>query len=427
MAAIGTSLGGKNSVVQYSSMVFVGVQAKLNFMNMLSGKAPTMGDAANRMRGQTSPNTPIVKIMDLTSEAGDLVKVDLFNVPHGQPIMGDETITGKGMSMDTDTMEIRIDQSAGMVGTKGRMSQKRSVHNYREAIRPGLTGWASRVEEQRCLIQLAGARGDSTQSFWEIPLQSDPNFSKIMVNNVRAPTYNRHFYASRTATSVDDLGVGDIFTLGDIERISTQLDESTCPLAPVVFDEDPYGWENPLAVCYVTRRQWELMKHAAGSMWQSVLQAATKRFDGTKPHPLFQGDSILWSGVLVKPLPRYAIRFAPGAVIKEATSAAVHTEQDATVPSTTNFYVDRAIWMGSQALGKAYGNLGTGTGSYFWNEELTDHKRKVEVSVQMMEGSSKITFMIDGVATDFGCAVVDSYAPPLQSSEGATALALTKR
>ena len=432
MAAIGTSLGGKNSVVRYSAMVFVAVQAEINFMNLLSGKAPTMGDAASRMRGQTNPNTPIVKIMDLNAEAGDKVNIDLFNVPHGKPIMGDKTINGKGMPMTTDTAGIYINQSRGLVGTKGRMSQKRTVHNLREVLRPGLTGWASRVEEQRCFVQLAGARGSATNSYWEIPLQTDPDFNEIMVNPVNAPTYNRRFFASSTATSVANLGTGDILTLGDIERISIMLNESNVPLAPVVFDEDPYGWENPYSICFVTQRQWEYMKAAASpgsaaSLWQSALTGAMKRFEGTKPHPLFKGDAILWNNILVKPLSRYAIRFNPGDVITEATNANTFTTTTAAVPSTTNFNVDRAILVGSQALGKAYGNLGTGTGSYFWNEELTDHKARVEVSVAMMEGCDKITFMIDGMATDMGVAVIDSYAPPVNSTQGVSALAVTKR
>jgi len=427
MAAIGTSLGGKNSVVQYSAMIFVGVQAKLNFMNLLSGKAPMMGDAAQRMRGQTTPNTPIVKVMDLTAEAGDKVKMDLFNVPHGMPVMGDKTLTGKGMSMDTDTMEIRIDQSAGLIGTKGRMSQKRSIHNYRETIRPGLTGWASRLEEQRCLIQLAGLRGDQTASYWEIPLQNNPDFAEVMINDVRPSTYNRAFYASNTANSIADLGTGDIFTLGDIERIATELDESELPLGPIVYDEDPYGWENPFRVCFVTARQWYYMAHSAGSDWQKVILAAQKRFDGAKPHPIYAGDCIFWKNTLVRQLPQYAIRVKAGSIIKEATNAATFTTADAEAAVDT----DVAIWLGSQALGKAYGNLGTGTGSYFWNEELTDHKRRVEVSVQMMEGSSKLTFLMDqdGVktATDFGVATVKSYAPVPRSPAGSSALALTKR
>ena len=128
---------------------------------------------------------------------------------------------------------------------------------------------------------------------------------------------------------------------------------------------------------------------------------------------------------------RYSIRFNPSDTITEATSANTFTTTTAQVPSATNFNVDRAIIVGSQALGKAYGNLGQGTGSYFWNEELTDHKARVEVSVAMMEGTSKITFNIQTnngpVATDLGVAVIDSYAPPINSTQGVSALALTKR
>jgi hypothetical protein len=64
-----------------------------------------------------------------------------------------------------------------------------------------------------------------------------------------------------------------------------------------------------------------------------------------------------------------------------------------------------------------------------WNEELTDHKNSVEISVSTMGGCGKVRFKVlnkmDGtkIDNDHGVAVIDSYAPDPQSAAGRTLLA----
>lgn len=427
MTAFRVKVGDPNAVKKYSAYVFVAVQKGVNFMNLLSGPPPKVGNAAQVMKGQSSASYPIVKLIDTASGAGDEVIVDLVNTPRGKPVMGDKQITGKSLDMSFDSAKLRIDQSRGLVNTPGRMSQKRTVHNFRDLLKPGMEGWAMKVEQQRVFYHLAGARGDETKSYLQIPLASDPDFSEIMVNRLVAPTFNRRYFASAGGiTSISQLTEGDILTLGDVSRIAAQIDEADVPMNPPIYREDPYGFDDPIKIMFVTRRQWELMKLSAGSMWQSAVSAAVKRFDGNR-HPLFNGDMIMWAGVLIKPMSQMACRFSPGSVITEATNSPLYTETQGQVPGATNFYVDRAIIIGAQALIKAYGDFGEDTGAYFWNEELTDHKAKIEVSLAMMEGASKVRFRVDGEDWDLGVATVDSYAPPPDSAQFQTALALTKK
>lgn len=427
MPAVNIAANSALAAKVYSAAVFAGVQAAPGFMKLNSGAAPQQGDAAAKLKGQSPPGYPIVKVFDLSANPGTRVSVDLFNIFQGKPVMGDKRLANKGMSTSSASQDVDIQRSRYMADTGGKVAQKRTRWDLRNVVKAGLVNIGQRLEDQRCLVQLAGARGSQNHADWTVPLATDPEFSEIMVNSVRAPTYNRRFFSSASATSVANLGVGDILTLGDVSRIGSILKESNVPLQTIMMNEDPYKWDKPLYVMWVSERQWEYMKNAAGSTWQAKLQAAVKRFEGGDRHPLFMGDSILENGILIRPLGRYAIRFNPGDTITEATSASTYTETTATVPSTTNFNVDRAIIVGAQALVKAYGNEGNVDYFYRWTEEWTDHQSVLEVAISMMEGTSKVRFNVNGTDTDHGVAVVDSYAPPINSSEGQTAMALTKK
>ena len=415
--AINIPYGSPLAAKVFGAAVFAAVQNEPGFMNLLSGGAPAQGAAEAKMKGQTSPDYPIVKITDLSKAAGDSVSVDLFNIMNGKPVMGDKRIAGRGMSMTSSSMDVVINRSRGMADTGGKMAQKRTKHNLRSIIQAGLTNWGGRLEDQRSLVHLAGARGSQATADWLVPAQSDTEFADIMVNAVKAPTKNRQYYAN-DATTPSDIGTNDELRLRDIERIGSILRESSVPLQPVKVVGDVYAWNNPLLVCFVTERQWAYLKRPTQTQFSDALRLAVKRFEGQR-HPLFMGDSIMWNGILIKPMGRYAIRFNAGdGVITDTggSDGGTYTESTVTAAQPT----DRAIIMGAQALLKAYGNEETSDYFYSWNEELVDHKSAVEVSLSMMEGMAKTRFRVNGVDTDHGVAVIDSYAPDLNSAAGQT-------
>jgi N4-gp56 family major capsid protein len=426
MAAVNISQGAALDPKFYSAAVFAGVQAAPGFMKLLSEEAPTQAVAMAKMEGQTNPGYPIVKVTDLSKNAGDRLSVDLFNIFQGKPVMGNKKLAGRGMNTTSSSMDVYINRSRSMADDGGKMNQKRTKHNLRMLIKSGLTNWASRLEDQRCMVALAGTRGYQSFADWVIPLQADSDFSDIMVNAVQAPTYNRRFIAGMTgsgsaATSIASMTTNDILTLSEIDVISSILHASNVPLQHVVMKDDPYGWDQPLWVMFVTENQWLLMKTLSTSKWSTALTNAVKRFDGVKAHPLFSGDSILWNGILVRPMGRYSIRIPAGQAVQENNAS--NTESAVVAAQNT----DRAIIVGAQALIKAYGDEGS-SGSPFpftWNEELTDHKSTTEVSIAMMEGTSKVRFTVNGQLTDHGVAVVDSYSPQAGTAAFNTALSIT--
>lgn len=417
---VGSSLARKI----YSVGLFSRVQHAPGFMNLLSGEMPKEGSFAAKAKGQTSPDYPIVKAGDLAKGAGDSVSIDLFNILQGKPVMGDKRITGRMMQLTSSSMDVRIDQVRGGADSGGRMTQKRTVHNLRNISMSGLQAWMSRFEDQTTLVHLAGARGAQNTSDWVVPLATDPDFASIMVNTVKAPTKNRYF-AANDATGPDDIGTNDALTLQDVERIVASLRESTAVMQSIKIKGDEKAWNDPLWCMFVSERVWlYLQSRTSQTTWRTAVQNAFERKSatGSARHPLFDSyETIMWNGMLIKRLNRLSIRFASGdSVIKDTGGTDGGTYTESTV--TTAQPVDRSIIVGAQALAKAYGKSAS---DYFydWSEEEVDHKNSVETVAAAMGGSAKIRFKIDGIDTDFGVAVVDSYAPDINSAAGKTLLA----
>ena len=405
----------------YSVGLFTRVQHSPGFMNLISGEMPKEGSFAAKTKGQTSPDYPIVKAGDLAKGAGDTVSIDLFNILQGKPVMGDKRIEGRMMQLTYSSMDVRIDQVRGGADSGGRMTQKRTVHNLRNISMAGLQAWMQRLEDQTALVHLAGARGSQQTSDWVVPLQSDGDFSKIMVNTVKAPTKNRYF-AANDATTPADIGTNDALTLQDIDRIVAQLRESPVVMQSVKIKGDDRAWNDPLWVMFVTERQWlYLQSRTSQTTWRQAVQYAFERKSGGLKHPLFDAyETIMWNGVLIKRMNRYAIRFAAGDnVVTDTGGADGMTYTESTVQTAQP--VDRAIIVGAQALAKAYGKSAS---DYFydWSEKEVDHGNSIETVSAAMCGSAKIRFKIDGADTDFGVAVVDSYAPDPASAAGRTLL-----
>lgn len=404
----------------FSVGLFSRVQHAPGFMNLLAGEMPDQGTFAAKAKGQTSPDYPIVKAGDLAKGAGDSVSIDLFNILQGKPVMGDKRIGGRMMQLTSSSMDVRIDQVRGGADSGGRMTQKRTVHNLRNISMAGLQAWMQRLEDQTSLVHLAGARGTQATADWVVPFQSDTDFAEIMVNTVKAPTKNRYF-AANDATTPADIGTNDALTLQDIDRIVTQLRESPVVLQSVKIKGDR-AWNDPLWVMFVTERQWlYLQSRTSQTQWRQAVTNAFERKSGGLKHPLFDAyETIMWNGVLIKRMNRYAIRFATGDnVVMDTGGGDGLTYTESTVQTTQP--VDRAIIVGAQALAKAYGKSKS---DYFydWSEEEVDHKNSVETVCAAMGGTAKIRFKIDGADTDFGVAVVDSYAPDPATAAGRTLL-----
>lgn len=417
-----TSVASNSALARklYSVALFAQTQKQPGFSRALTGPAPSTGDAINKLKAQTSKDMPIVRITDLSKTAGDKVSVYVFGTIGGKPTMGDADAEGTGVALTNASMDIKIDLATKVVDAGGKMSQQRTVHDLRNIAMANLTSYFARLDDQTSLVHLAGARGTEVNDDWVVPLASDGDFGSIMINSVVAPSFGNHFLidnagASMVAPSVANIGAiatADVLTLESIDNMRTMLDEMAFPLQPVKIADDPAAADEPMWVLYVSPRQYSHLLKATSNDIRSFQQNAWNRASYGSKHPLFKGEVGMWNGILVKKLNR-AIRFGNGSSMQHVIEAnkATGTETTTAVPAaiTSAFAVDRAILLGAQALGNAYGKNKGSDYHFDWLENPYNFGRAMEVGGDCMGGKAKLRFNLGGThVKDHGVMVFDS-------------------
>jgi len=181
--------------------------------------------------------------------------------------------------------------------------------------------------------------------------------------------------------------------------------------APVEFDGDSMAKDEPLRVLMVSAEQH--MAFVKSGNFRLLQATALARSSQAKNNPLFLGQAGIWNNTLIIKMPK-AIRFRAGDPIQYCADPATEVESTALVPASfgTTFAVDRALLLGSQALAQAFGKESRSGVPFFWNEELLDHKDKLEVLIGMIAGMSKIRFLVDNdgiqMPTDNGVIAIDT-------------------
>ena len=407
------------TVKKFSAALFACTVRTPNEMKNLTGDAPQQSQAEEKLKGQTSPGMPIVRVTDLSKSAGDKVSIDLFNIIGGRPIMGDRTASGRGEKLTFSSMDVSIDQATKVVDLGGKMTQQRTVHQLRGLGLGALAGYMPRLESQQCLVHMAGARGVQTGNDWVVPQQTDGEFSEIMVNPVRAPTFNRHWVANATnltqgGQQLASIASTDTLRFEHLDALRVWLDDLEFPLQPVMIPDDPYAADEPMWVLMVTPRAYSsLLTQTAGM--RTFQQNAWNRSSAGSKHPLFKGEVGMWNGILVKKLSR-SIRFLPNTPSQVITSAnaatATETSQAINAGLTPGFGVERQMLLGAQALANVYGRNAGSDFHYEYMEDMYDFKRKREIAGAFMGGKAKVRFNVPDssanlIPTDHGVAVLD--------------------
>ena len=410
----------------FGAALFARVIQAPSWLNGITGKAPKQAQAEAKLKGQTSADMPVVRVTDLSKTAGDTVSVDCFDTISGKPLMGDTDAEGRGEKLTSSSMDISIDLTTKVVDAGGKMGQQRTLHNLRGIAMAQLAGYFPRLTNQIAMVHLAGARGSMTGKDWIVPKDTDADFNDIVVNTVKAPTYNRHYVINGTTLVQGGQQLGsidstDVWTLDAIDELSLLLDDMDIPLQYVKVPDDPAADDDPIkGILYLTPRQWNQIKTNAGGTsnnWRTFLQNAWNRKSYGSKHPLFSGEPGLWNGILVRQLPRYTIRFNPGDTTKIITAANRYTatESDQTINASlgSGQAVERAILLGAQALGYVFGRNQTSDYYFSWLERRYNFNRGLEVGGECMGGMSKIRFSFDDgqgnkEPTDNGVIVIDS-------------------
>ncbi|WP_020209037.1 N4-gp56 family major capsid protein [Gilvimarinus chinensis] len=390
----------------FNAALFAEAIRRNSMTNLLTGDAPkTIKKSKVDPRKQTSAGTPIVRATDLTKEKGDEITVDLYHQLSGKPVMGDRPLAGRVEGLTSSQFSLKINQGRKAVGSGGKMTQQRTKQNLKSIAKTMIGPWWSRLDDQLTMVHLAGARGDDVSADWNVPLASDPEFAEILVNPLRAPTYDRHVIGG-DATSFGDIDSADIFSMKEVDKLRLLTDEMAYPLQPIKYENDPGAEEDPFYVLLVSPRMWhDFTTSDDGKVLRELQAAAIKRGSEFK-HPIFRGDCAMWKNILVRKMSR-PITFNAG-----STVAVSQNNNDATQTSdTAGVKIERGLLLGAQALITAYGRHGTKeSGGYHFSmhTETVDHGNAQEHSIAWINGKAKTQFRgSDGRLNDHGVIALD--------------------
>ena len=410
------------AIKRFSASLFANSLRGTTVMDNLMGKVnPSF--SMQKLAGQTLPGMPIVRIDDLSSQAGDLVSLDLVDTLTGKPLMGDVMREGKGDRLVFSSMDIRIDLSSKVVDAGGTMSQKRTKHKLREIALAQLSGYFPRLYSQTCLVHLSGARGSQTGVDWVIPRDTDPDFGAIVVNPIKAPTFTRHYVVNGTGLTKGGQQLGSITATDQLklihfDKLRNILDDLDLPLQAVQMKGDKAATSSKMWVFIASPSQYSILL-TEGSLRAFQQNAVNRSAYFDTRHPLFAGEVGMWNGILVIKNDR-SIRFGISEDTKVITAAnaatATETTQAINGSLAAGNLVERGILLGAQALGIAYGRTEVSGMQYGWRENRYNFESNHEFMGEVVQGQSKTRFNIDDgtgvkIPTDFGVIVVDSAVP----------------
>ncbi len=273
---------------------------------------------------------------------------------------------------------------------------------------------------------MAGARDAQAGTDWTLPLATDPDLAAMMINTVKAPTYNRHWVVNGTTLTQGGLQVASMATtdtlkMSHIDEFAAIWSEMHTRMAPIMIPGDPAAGDEPIkGILMLDELAWNdfitdtTTSNNIRTFQQNAIQRAS--YGNLRAHPLFSGEVLLWRGILFRKIGT-SIRFNASdsyqyvAVANKLTA----TETAGTVSASlsTTHQVSRMLFLGAQALACASGSNQYSEESYSLLENRTNFKRNLEFAGEIIGAEQKLRWSLpnqdgDLEATDFGVAVIDT-------------------
>lgn len=328
--------------------------------------APLMGEGTNS----------IIQVKTETSKgAGDKVTFGLRHRLTGEGKTENETAEGNGESLTIYADSLYINELGHVVGVKSEntIDQQRVPFKLREEAKDALADWWVDRDAVTFFNHVCGYTPANTVS-----ATSGPKFTGL--NTVVGPSSSRRIVAGSGSTD-ESITSADVFTLNLIDQAVEMARTGSNMIRPVRIGGDKKY------VMYLHEYQvTSLRTNSASGQWLDIQKAALSGSADTK-NPIYSGALGEYNGVIL----RRSQDVTQG--VRSDTGAAITT-------------VRRAVLLGAQAAVCAYGTKSNGDNKFRWNEELLDHKRKLEVSAWRIGGLKKTVFN----SVDHGALVVSTYA-----------------
>lgn len=333
--------------------------------------APLIGSSANSII-QLKPQTQ--------KSAGDKITIGLRARLQGDGLSESDVAEGNGEGLSIYSDAFYINELGHVVGVKSgnTIDAQRVPFDLREEAKEALAmWWADRLSywffNQVC--------GNTAQT----------NTKYTGMNAALAPTANRKCFAGTSGSVTADEGLNSSYpmTLDLIDRAVTiaRVGDTQQRVRPIKV-----GGQEKYVVYLHPYQVRDLRTNTSSGQWLDITKFALSGGTNQSSNPIYTG----------------ALGEYNGCILRQSQDVATGVNSSSGAAITT---VRRAVLLGAQAAVIAYGRKGNSANRYRWNEELLDHKRKLEVSAWAVAGMKKTVWKdLSGNAQDFGTVTISTYA-----------------
>lgn len=322
----------------------------------------------------------IIQIKDETEKgAGDRVTFTLRTRLAQKGITSSGTAEGNAESLATYNDNIYIDELGCNVGAKSQFTidAQRVPFNLRQECKDAAAMWWRDRKVTIMMNQACGYTPSNTES--DTSGATHNGFNTVLAP-AGATGLVRQIWAG-AATTDEGLTSSDPFVLSLLDRAVEAARSGNRMIQQVMVGGQPKY------VVYLSEGQVTQLRTDAGTGgWQDITKFTYSGVDTSK-NPLYTGALGEYAGCILRR--------------SQDVTRGVHSTTGASDVDTR-----RAILLGAQGLVAAFGRKGYGPSKYRWNEELLDHKRKLEVSAWSIMGMKKSQFN----SVDHGVLVISTYS-----------------
>lgn len=323
--------------------------------------APLMGEDENS----------IIQVKTETKKgAGDKVTFGLRARMTGDGKTESETAEGQGESLSIYSDSVYINELGHVAAARSEntIDAQRVPFDLRRECKDALGEWWADRLSASFFNQVCGNTA-----------QTNTKYTGLMSTTAPAGT-GRQIWAG-SATTDQGLTSSDVFTVDLIDAAVENAKIGSNMIRPLRIGGQPKY------VMYLHPYQvTSLRTNSSAGQWKDI-QLAALSGDASSRNPIYTGALGEYNGVVLR------------------VSQDIPLGCNSSTPTTAVASTRRAVLLGAQSAVCAYGQGGSAN-KYRWNEELLDHKRKLEVSAWAIMGMKKTVFN----SSDFGSIVVSTYA-----------------
>jgi len=352
-------------------------KAVKKYSAFLAVDSPKHSFFTSKMMGEgVDSGMPITRLTELESDAGETITYDLSMQLKQQPIEGDNVQEGTEEDLTFYTDQVWIDQMRAGVNTGGKMTRKRTLHDLRKIARKRQAEWWGRVFDEILFIYLAGARGVNAGYLLPTSWTGRAN------NSLSAPDSDHLVMPGATVKA----------TLAATDKMTTTIIDKALAVADMMGGETTeipaiqpikINGEDRYVMVMNPWQARDLRADTGGTGWLEIQKSLAAAVG--ERSPIVKGGLGMHNGVVLQQH-KGIIRFSD-------------------YGSGGNVAAARALFLGEQAGGVAFGSPGTGF-RFDWYEESRDNGNQAVISTSCIWGCKKTTF--NGI--DFGIMAVDTAA-----------------